>query len=93
MVVAESSIPQTLQLYSSFQSNKSSIKIANIIKDHAKTLNIVTIAGGGDTISAIKLAKAEDGFSYLSKAGGAFLEWIEGKDSPGVTALRKNNIN
>lgn len=73
--------------------NKSSIKIANTIKDHAKNLNIVTLAGGGDTISAIKLAKAEDGFSYLSKAGGAFLEWMEGKESPGVTALKKNNIN
>ena len=36
----------------------------------------------------IKLAKAEEGFSYISKAGGAFLEWLEGKGSPGVNALK-----
>ena len=35
-------------------------------------------------ISAIKMAKSEEGFSYISKAGGAFLEWLEGNESPGV---------
>ena len=45
------------------------------------------------TISAIKLAKAEEGFSYISKGGGAFLEWLEGKGSPGVNALEENKIN
>ena len=69
---------------------KSSIEIANVIKKVNK-LGIPTIAGGGDTISVIKMAKAKDGFSYISKAGGAFLEWLEGKGSPGVEAL-KNNI-
>ena len=73
--------------------DKSSIQIANTIKENAKILNIETIAGGGDTISAIKLAKAEEGFSYISQAGGAFLEWLEGKGSPGVNALEENNIN
>ena len=45
-----------------------------------------------DTISVIKMAKAESGFSYISNAGGAFLEWLEGKESPGVLALKKNNL-
>ncbi|MDC0057445.1 phosphoglycerate kinase [Alphaproteobacteria bacterium] len=72
---------------------KSSVAVANVIKNNAKILNITTLAGGGDTISAIKLARAEKTFSYISKAGGAFLEWLEGKESPGVIALKKNLIN
>ena len=73
--------------------DKSSIEIAKTIKENAKILNIATIAGGGDTVSVIKLAKAEEGFSYISKAGGAFLEWLEGKGSPGINALKDNKIN
>ena len=69
---------------------KSSVHIANIINDNSKSLDIVSLAGGGDTISAIKLAKADNGFSYISNAGGAFLEWLEGKKSPGIIALEEN---
>jgi len=69
---------------------QSSIEVAQVIKKTSKMLKISTIAGGGDTISAIKMAKAEDGFNYISKAGGAFLEWLEGKKSPGVLALKDN---
>tara|TARA_Y100000590_G_C15666836_1_gene994799 strand:- start:209 stop:1402 length:1194 start_codon:yes stop_codon:yes gene_type:complete len=69
---------------------KSSVKVANIIKKKNKSSYTISIAGGGDTLSVIKNAKAEDGFSYISKAGGAFLEWLEGKESPGVLALKKN---
>jgi len=72
--------------------DQSSNKVANIIKKHSKDQQIITIAGGGDTIAAIKSAKAEDGFTYISKAGGAFLEWLEGKESPGVKALKENNF-
>jgi len=71
---------------------KSSINIANVIKKNTNKLKISTIAGGGDTISVIKMAKAEGGFSYISKAGGAFLEWLEGNESPGVIALKENTI-
>ncbi len=70
----------------------SSIEIAKKIMNNNKIHNKLSIAGGGDTISAIKLAKAEKGFSYISKAGGAFLEWLEGKESVGIIALRKNNL-
>ncbi len=72
--------------------DRSSIEIANIIKKSSKELNTVSLAGGGDTLSVINLAKAKDGFNYLSNAGGAFLEWLEGNKSPGYIALEKNNI-
>ena len=73
--------------------NNATIKIANAIKNNTKLLNIITLAGGGETISAIKMANAEEGFSYISKAGGAFLEWLEGKESPGVKALEENQLS
>lgn len=46
-----------------------------------------SVAGGGDTVAALETAQAAEKFSYISTAGGAFLEWLEGKDLPGVTAL------
>ena len=72
---------------------KSSIQIANTIKNNSKLQNISCLAGGGDTISVIKVANAEKGFTYISKAGGAFLEWLEGKSSPGIVALKENLSN
>ncbi len=48
---------------------------------------MVSVAGGGDTLAALAQAGAEDDFTYCSTAGGAFLEWLEGKDLPGVKAL------
>ena len=51
-----------------------------------------TLAGGGDTVSAIKNTNTEDGFNYISNAGGAFLEWLEGNESPGVKSLKENNL-
>jgi len=73
--------------------DKATNEIAKIIKSNAKKFNIDTLAGGGDTISAIKNTNAEDGFDYISNAGGAFLEWLEGNESPGVTALKENNFS
>ncbi|SPH20909.1 Phosphoglycerate kinase [Ascidiaceihabitans donghaensis] len=48
---------------------------------------LITVAGGGDTVAALNLAEAADQFTYISTAGGAFLEWMEGKELPGVAAL------
>ena len=70
--------------------DKATNAIANVIKVNAKKLNINTLAGGGDTVSAIKNTNAEDGFRYISNAGGAFLEWLEGNESPGVRSLKEN---
>jgi len=52
-----------------------------------KTGQLTSVAGGGDTVAALVQAGAADDFSYISTAGGAFLEWIEGKTLPGVAAL------
>jgi len=50
---------------------------------------LLSIAGGGDTVAALNAAGARDGFSYVSTAGGAFLEWMEGKILPGLAALEQ----
>ncbi len=50
---------------------------------------LVSVAGGGDTVSALNQAGVADDFSYISTAGGAFLEWMEGKTLPGVAALER----
>ena len=50
---------------------------------------LVSVAGGGDTVAALNLAGVADDFTYISTAGGAFLEWMEGKELPGVVALQQ----
>lgn len=51
--------------------------------------SLVSVAGGGDTVAALNHAGVAGDFSYISTAGGAFLEWMEGKELPGVKALEK----
>ena len=63
----------------------------NAVAKHVSALtnsdNLISVAGGGDTVAALENAGAAEDFSYISTAGGAFLEWMEGKTLPGVTAL------
>ncbi len=63
----------------------------NAAAKHAAALTksgrLISVAGGGDTVAALNDADAADAFTYISTAGGAFLEWMEGKTLPGVAAL------
>lgn len=62
--------------------------VAQAAAELTKAGNLLTVAGGGDTVGALANAGVVDQFSYVSTAGGAFLEWLEGKDLPGVAALK-----
>ncbi len=55
--------------------------------DCTRSGGLISVAGGGDTVAALNQAGAAEDFSYISTAGGAFLEWMEGKTLPGVAAL------
>lgn len=67
--------------------NKVAQKVAALTKEN----KLVSVAGGGDTVAALDNAGVIENFSYISTAGGAFLEWLEGKTLPGVAALSNQN--
>ncbi len=64
------------------------VRLARHAAARTDTGALLTVAGGGDTVAALAHAGVVDRFSYVSTAGGAFLEWLEGKDLPGVAALK-----
>ena len=70
--------------------SKGTSKIAKKISDNTKNKLLTSVAGGGDTVAAINKFNCSDGFSYISTAGGAFLELLEGKILPGIKALETN---
>ncbi len=63
------------------------VSLAKTAAALTKEGGLVSVAGGGDTVAALNQASAADDFTFVSTAGGAFLEWMEGKDLPGVAAL------
>ncbi len=63
--------------------------VAGLVAERTAEGGLLSVAGGGDTVSALAHAGVEEKFTYISAAGGAFLEWLEGKDLPGVAALKK----
>ncbi len=64
------------------------VSVAQQAAKLTKAGKLLSVAGGGDTVAALRHADADQDFSYVSTAGGAFLEWLEGKELPGVAALR-----
>ena len=64
-------------------------EVARYVAERTRAGKLVSVAGGGDTVAALAKAGVKDDFSYVSTAGGAFLEWMEGKSLPGVEALQQ----
>lgn len=67
--------------------DKGTVKLAKYVAKQTKVGKLLSIAGGGDTVAALNHAGVKDEFFYVSTAGGAFLEWLEGKPLPGVEVL------
>jgi phosphoglycerate kinase len=69
--------------------DKATVAAARFAAEQTKAGKLVSVAGGGDTVAALNHAGVADDFTYISTAGGAFLEWMEGKELPGVAVLSK----
>lgn len=67
--------------------DKGTVGAAKAVAEATQAGKLLSVAGGGDTVAALNTAGAADEFSYVSTAGGAFLEWLEGLELPGVVAL------
>lgn len=63
--------------------------LAQAVAELTKDGTLISVAGGGDTVAALEQANVVDDFTYVSTAGGAFLEWLEGKPLPGIQALQQ----
>ena len=68
--------------------DQGTVAAAKAVAAATKAGDLLSVAGGGDTVAALAHAGVEEDFSYVSTAGGAFLEWLEGKELPGVEALK-----
>jgi phosphoglycerate kinase len=70
--------------------DRATIAIARKVAELTKAGRLMSVAGGGDTVAALAAAGVTDELTYVSTAGGAFLEWLEGRELPGVKALTVN---
>ena len=68
------------------------IEVAEAAAELTAAGKLVSVAGGGDTVAALNVAGVTERFTYVSTAGGAFLEWMEGKALPGVEVLRRTDL-
>jgi phosphoglycerate kinase len=71
--------------------DKATVAAARHAAERTRAGKLLSVAGGGETVSALNLAGVADDFSFISTAGGAFLEWLEGKALPGVEVLRRRD--
>jgi phosphoglycerate kinase len=69
--------------------DKATVAAAKAAATETRAGRLISVAGGGDTVAALNHAGVADDFSYVSTAGGAFLEWMEGKELPGVEVLKR----
>ncbi len=69
--------------------DEATVKVAQAAAELTDQGRLLTVAGGGDTVAALSHAGVAERFTYISTAGGAFLEWLEGKQLPGVVALEE----
>ena len=76
-----------LGAFETYPFDKGTNKVASYVSSLTKQKKILSVAGGGDTVSALNNAKVLNDFSYVSTAGGAFLEWLEGKVLPGIEPI------
>ncbi|MFP3944939.1 MAG: phosphoglycerate kinase, partial [Alphaproteobacteria bacterium] len=68
---------------------KGTVRAARAVAEATRAGRVISVAGGGDTVAALNRAGVSEDFTYVSTAGGAFLEWLEGRELPGVAALRR----
>lgn len=69
--------------------DRATLAAARFAAERTRAGHLISVAGGGDTVAALNKAGVADDFTYISTAGGAFLEWMEGKTLPGVAALSR----
>ncbi len=67
--------------------DQATVAVAKKVAALTRAGSLLSVAGGGDTVAALAVAGVTEELSYVSTAGGAFLEWLEGRELPGVAAL------